>query len=157
MKHKFNWLDILISAVLIAALIGGLVWFFHRKSNEPQPATPKTYEITLQFNQTTTDPLDFYQVGETLYYQGGKKAIGTITNLQLEDLRTESLDEEQGKFIVATHPKTKVIVMTVQAQGVIENHMLKVNGEAIYIGKDFYPQSEKTRSAMTVRSIKEVA
>lgn len=157
MKHKLNWLDILISVVLIAALIGGLLWFFHRKSNEPQPPTPKNYEITLRFNRMTTDPLDFYQVGDTLYYQGGKKAIGTVTDLQIKDLRSETLDEEKGEFVVTTHPKTKSIEMTVQAQGIIENHMLKVNGESMYIGKEFYPQSQKTRSTMTVWSIKEVA
>lgn len=157
MKHKFNWLDILISALLIVALVGGLAWYFVRESKEPQPPTPKNYEITLRFNQMTTDPLDFYQVGETLYYQGGKKAIGTIIDLQIKDYITETLDEAQGKFITTVHPETKSVEVKVRAQGVIENHKLMVNGETIFIGKEFFPQSQITRSTMTVWSIKEVA
>lgn len=157
MKRKFNWLDILISALLIAALVGGLAWYFVRESKEPAPPTPKTYEITLQFTRMTTDPLDFYQVGETLYYQGGKKAIGTITDLKVKDYITETLDEEQGKFITAVHPELKTVEMVVQAQGIVENHMIKFNNEPLFIGKEFYPQSRITRSTMIVRSIKEVA
>ena len=79
-----------------------------------------------------------------------------ITHLKNVEELFETLDQENEKFVVGVRSDAKTIEMKVRAEGIIENDVLKVNGEIIHIGKLFYPQSRKTRSTMTVWSIEEV-
>lgn len=155
-KRRFTWLDGLICAILALAVAGGAIWyFFFREAGSEVLA--KQYDLTLRFTQSTTDPYDFYKVGDTMYYMEGEKTLGTITALKSMDKITEYLQAESGKFIDAVDPDWKTIEMTVRANGTLQGGTFKVNGETLHIGKEFYPQSETTRSAITVWDIKEVA
>ena len=155
-KRRFSWLDGLICAVLALAIAGGALWFFFFREPEAESAG-KQYDLTLRFTQATTDPYDFYKVGDTMYFMTGEKKMGTITALKSMDKITEYLHAESGKFIDAADPHRKTIEMTVRATGTLEGGDFKVNGDSLHIGMEFYPQSETTRSIITVWDIEEVA
>ena len=156
-KRRFTRLDALICAILALVIAGGAVWFFFLQEEEVLPPEGKEYDLTLRFTQSTTDPYDFYEVGETLFFFGGEKKVGTITELRSMDKIIEYLYAEKGKFVDVADPERKTIEMKVRVTGTLENSSFKVNGEQLFIGMEFYPQSEKTRSTITVWDIEEVA
>lgn len=158
-KHRFNWLDGLCILLAVVLLAGGVWYFLANRYLLPEDLEPKQYDITLRFTRTTTDPTDFYAVGDTLYFLGGETELGTITALEPTDFIREEFDDETGKYIVFTDPKEKQITMTVRAEGVVdtEKNLFTVNESAMTVGMTFYPQNRKTRSTMTVLSIEEVA
>ncbi len=155
-KKRFTRLDALICAILALAIAGGAFWFFFLRGSGEEPAG-KQYDLTLRFTQSTNDPYDFYKVGDTMFYMEGEKTLGTITAIKSMDRITEYLHAESGKFVDVVDPQWKTIEMTVRASGTLQGGTFKVNGETLHIGKEFYPQSETTRSAITVWDIEEVA
>lgn len=158
-KRRFNWLDGLCILLALALLAGGVWYFLANRYLLPDDLEPKQYDITLRFTRTTTDPNDFYAVGDTLYFLGGETEIGTVTALEPTPFIREEYDEETGTYVVFNDPKDEQITMTVRAEGVVdtEKNVFTVNESGLSVGMTFYPQSRKTRSTMTVLSIEEVA
>lgn len=153
-NRKFTWLDGLLCAVLALALIVGGVLLFGRK--EQAPASAKTYEMTLRFNRATEQEFDYYKVGDTLYFQNRNGVLGTIADLKLIDKKHEEFDEEKGTFVTVVDPEIRAVEMKVRVQGDVINGDFTVNGQKLHIGQVFYPQSDTTRSIMTVWDIEEV-
>ena len=152
-KRHFTWLDgVCIALVLVLAL--GALWFFTKDSGE---STQKQYEITLRFKQATTDPYDYYKVGDVMYFYTRSQKLGTITALSSHDLVTEEYNPLSGKYAAVTDPQWKEIEMKVLAEGIMASGELTVNGEPISIGLEFYPQSDTTRSVAVIWDIEEVA
>lgn len=154
-NRRFTWLDGLICGIIALAVIVGVVLFFGR-DGEAADAPLKTYEMTLRFTQATEDPYDYYKVGDTMHFQNRTAELGVITALKQMDKRYEEFDEEKGCSVQLIDPKRKEIEMKVEVQGALEQGSFKVNGEAFYIGMVFYPQSDTTRSVMTIWDIEEV-
>lgn len=176
MKRKFNWFDAVVCGIVALAILFGAYWFFLREepiTRQPEPGAAvgengeteqtyvwveaKPYDVTVRFNQATTDPFDFYHVGDTVYFRGGESKLGEVLKLELKDLITESLDVHQGKFVQTVNPDQKSVEMTIRVMASLKNNRLVVGEEPIYIGLEFYPQSKSTRSVMTIWDIKEVA
>ncbi len=154
-KRKFTWLDGLICGVLVVAIAVGAFLLFGRKdSGENQDL--KTYELTMRFTRATTAEYDYYQVGDTLYFQNRTDVLGTITSLEEIDKIHEEYDENNGRYVTVVDPEQKTVVMKVKAQGSLNGGEFSVNGVQMNIGKVFYPQSDTTRSIMTLWDIEEV-
>ena len=158
-KRRFNWLDAFCILLALLVLAGGLWYVLSNCSMLPKELEPKEYEIALRFSRTTTDPYDYYAVGDTMYFTGGEKKLGTITSLEIVDLMHEVYVAETGEYVLYADPQEKQIVMKVRAMGSVnrERNWFLVNEEALSVGMTFYPQSEETRSTMTIISIEEVA
>lgn len=154
-KRRFTWLDGLC-VVLVLAIAAGAVWYFTHR-NSIMPSAAKSYEITMRFTQATTDPYDFYQVGDTMYFQNRTDVLGTITALRAMDREVEDYNEETDQYVVIIDPRWKTIEMKVLVQGTLQGGTFTVAGEKLHIGKTLYPQSDTTRSIMVIWDIKEVA
>lgn len=154
-KRRFTWLDGLICGVVLLAVVAGAVLFFGR-GEEPAAGALKTYEMTLRCTQATDDPYDYYKVGDTMYFQNRTDELGVIKDLKLVDKVQEVFDEEKGCNVELVDQERKLIEMKVEVQGSVENGEFTVKDEVLYIGMVFYPQSDTTRSIMTVWDIEEV-
>ena len=154
-KRKFTWLDGLICGVLVIAIAVGAFLLFGRKDGG-EPQNLKTYELTMRFNRATTVEYDYYKVGDTLYFQNRTDVLGTVTSLEEIDKVHEEYDEDNGRYVTVVDPEQKTVVMKVRVQGSLAGGRFTVGGEQMNIGKVFYPQSDTTRSIMTLWDIKEV-
>ena len=157
-KHRFNWVDGLCIALALLLLAGGAWYLFSYRSMLPSDLPEKEYDITLRFDRGTTDPTDFYAVGDTLYFYGGEKEMGTITAIEPIDFMREEFSPAEGKFVVFKDLKVEQLQMTVRVKGAVDTkkNLFTVNEEALSVGLVFYPQTRKTRSIMTVLAIEEV-
>ena len=153
-KRHFTWLDGLICGVVLLAVVAGAVFLFGRGNESAEQL--KTYEMTLRFTQATDDPYDYYKVGDTMYFQNRSDELGVIKDLKLMDKVYEVFDEGKGYNVDVVDQKRKLIEMKVEVQGSVEKGKFTVKDEVLYIGLVFYPQSDTTRSIMTVWDIEEV-
>ncbi len=153
-KRHFTWLDGLICGVLVIAIAVGAFLLFGRNNGQNQEL--KTYELTLRFTRATTEEYDYYKVGDKMYFQNREAELGTITALEEIDKLQEEYDAKNGRYVTVVDPEYKTVVMKVEAQGLLEGGKFTVNGEKLNIGMIFYPQSDTTRSIVTVWDIEEV-
>ncbi len=154
-KRKFNWLDALC-ILLVLAIIAGAIWYL-KKDDTAAPADTKPYVVTLRFTQATTDPHDFYKVGDKLHFFTRSAELGTITSVESIDWVREEFNETTGEYYTYVDPQHKQIEMKVLTQGSVEGGMFTVNGSTLLIGGTYYPQTDATRSVMVVWDIEEVA
>lgn len=155
-KRRFTWLDGIIIGVLVLAVAAAAVWYF-TKDNSAAAAATQEYEVTLRFERATEDAFDYYKVGDTMYFQERVAALGTITGLNAVENLKEEYDAVHGRYVQYTDPERGAVEMTLRVQAAVINGEFTVNGEVIYIGQTFFPQSDTTRSIMTVWDIEEVA
>ncbi len=154
-KRTFTWLDGVLCAVLALVLIVGGVFLFG-KGDKAAVSSEKTYEMTMRFNRATTEEFDCYKVGDTLYFQNRTGVLGTVTDLKLIDKVQEEYDEENGRFVAVVDPEIRAVEMKVQVQGGVKDGAFTVGGQELHIGQVLYPQSDTTRSIMTIWDIEEV-
>jgi len=154
-KRKFTWLDGVICGVVLLALIVGAVFLFGGKGDPVTPDT-KTYEVTMRFTRATDTEFDYYAVGDTMYFQNRTGKLGTITHLEEIDRVYEKYNKEKGENVLVTDPERKTVVMKVQVEGSLNGGKFTVGDQKLHIGMVFYPQSNTTRSIMTIWDIKEV-
>ncbi len=155
-KKRFTPLDWVLIGVVVAALAAGAFWFFGRKDQAAAENTAP-YLLTLRFEQKTEAEYDHYKVGDILYFQNRTEELGEITALSYKNNLIETFNKETESYIVSIDKTSKYIVVEVRVDGVLGEGKFTVNGKELYIGQVFYPQTETTRSAMTVLDIEEVA
>ena len=154
-KRRFTWLDGIICAVVLIVVAVGAFLLLGPK--EPvQVKELKDYELTLRFTRATTERFDYYNVGDTMYFQNRTGVLGTVTSLEEIDKLQEEYVPEKGCYVTVVHPEDKTVVMKVKVQGSLEGGKFLVGEEQLKIGMVFYPQSDTTRSIMTIWDIEEV-
>lgn len=154
-KRKFNWLDAVIIAVLVLG-IAAAAFFFLKKDRAPMGTPEKTYEVTMRFHRATEDEFDYYRVGDTMYHQNRTGVIGTITDLKPVEFFTEEYDPVTGTYKKVSEGLRGSVEMTLRVQGTVVGGELTVGGDSLLVGQQFFPQSDTTRSIITVWSIREV-
>ncbi len=155
-KRKFTWIDGVLVAILAIVLAIG-AYLLLRELPEELQAVEKPYLVTLQFNQVSEKQYDGYAVGDTLYFQDRLDIMGTIESVKETEKQIERYDPNQGKYVIMTDPSQKAVELTVLVRGQMDKGKLTVMDQHLHIGKLFYPQSDTTRSTMTILDIEEVA
>lgn len=155
-KRKFTWLDAVLLLVLVAVVAVGAYILLREKPAQLQ-AQEQDYRVTLRFNQVSEIPFDGYAVGDRMYFQDRVEIMGTIEALEEVPLQSERYDAERGEYVVITDPERTAVEMTVAVRGQSESGKFKIAERELHIGQTLYPQSDTTRSTMTVLNIEEVA
>lgn len=155
-KRRFTWLDGLIIGVVILAIAAVGIWYFTKDDGAAVAATQE-YEVTMRFERATNDEYDYYKVGDTMYFQERAGVLGTITELRAVENEKEEYDAVNGRYVKITNPQRGAVEMKVRVQGAVIAGEFTVNGETVTIGQTFFPQTDTTRSIMTVWDIEEVA
>ena len=152
-KRRFTFLDGLL-ILLALAVIAAAVWYFTRDAAPEQTAL---YTVTLRIDQATENEADYYQPGDTMYFQNRTAVLGTVKTVEAIEKTYEEYDPVGGRYVEIVDPEWNRLMMTVEVQGGLVDGEFIVNGESLYIGQVFYPQSDTTRSIATVWDIEEVA
>jgi hypothetical protein len=122
---------------------------------EEEESSEENYIITLTSDQSMNDSYNELEVGETLFFFGGKKEMGEIIDLKLVDRTVEV--KSNGKYHLVTDPDEKRIEIQVLVQGKREPTNFMVNTVQLKIGQSFYPQTDKCRIKATVLRIEKEA
>ena len=139
-KHKFTWIDGLVTVIILALLAGTAVKFL---VNDPTSTTVQSvpFQYQIQINDVRSYTVDSLQVGDTLYNNDGKASVGVISRILVANsLSTYTADD--GTILESTNEDRYDVVLTLDAQGVPQDRSYKVgtydirlNQTALYFTK----------------------
>jgi len=156
MKKRFTWLDGVLLAVLAIVIAVG-AYLVLKPAEKEEDAETREYLVTMRFNQVSEIENDGYQVGDKLYFQDRVDTLGKIQSVKTIDRQIERFNVNTGEYVLMTDPDQKTVELQVLVEGVLEDGKFTVEEQELFVGRLFYPQSDTTRSGMTIWSIEEVA
>lgn len=139
-KHRFTWIDGLVLAVVLLLVIGTGVKFFVKDSTAvTQETIPFTYQLKIEgVRQCTVDSL---QVGDTVFDNEGKGAVGVIRTVEATPAISLYYASD-GTVEQVEYESRYDVVLTLDAEGVptegaykVETYTLKLNQSSLYFTK----------------------
>lgn len=139
-KHKFNWVDGLILAVVLLLIAGTAVKFLVMDTTSlKKDQASFQYQLLIRgVRQVTVDAL---QEGDTVYDNEGKGAVGVISGIQVEDAST-NISLPNGTIIEGSIDDRYDVTLTLDAEGEpvdktykIGTYTIKVNQTSTYFTK----------------------
>lgn len=139
-KHKFTWIDGLVIAVVLLLIVGTCVKFFAKDSTSvTQENVQFTYQ--LQIDDVREYTAQALQIGDTVYDNEGKGAVGTITDIVVEPAKTV-YEAPNGEAVEAEMEGRCDITLTLSAEGIptggtykVGTYTLRANKSAVYFTK----------------------
>ncbi len=141
-KKKFNFLDIII--ILVVLLIGCLGYYF---LNRNDVVTQDTQKVTYQVRTTESEPsvYDMIEENTDIYDSVKNYYIGKIVKKESVPSTREVLNEETGMYAIADVHEKVDIILTIEADAVINGkditvggaYVLKVGNAAYVKGKGY--------------------
>ena len=131
-KHKFNWIDGLVIAVIVLLVAGTCLKFFVMDTTSVGRATtPFTYEVKISgVRQYTVDAI---QAGDALFESEGKGQVGVIEEITAEPAVAVASYPDGTTREVSVEDRYDVI-LTVSAEGVLDGGVYKVGTYDIRVG-----------------------
>ena len=146
-----NVIDLtIIVVIVVAALAAGA--YFSVSDNGNGAGQKITYEIEMQ-RQTKTFA-DSVEIGDTVSDSEKNIVIGTIINKNVTPATQVNPDLEQGKYVKSTVPDAYNVVITVEADAIVSDKNILVNGLEIKTGIEFYAKGKGFVSNSFILGIK---
>lgn len=116
-KHKFNWIDGLVLAVVVLLIAGTCVKFLVKESTSKQIETTEfSFALTIQgVRQITVDAL---REGDLVYDQYSKTEMGTITGIIVTPAQT-TISHSDGTLAQGTIDDRYDITLIITTEGTI--------------------------------------
>ena len=139
-KHKFNWVDGLILAVVVLLIAGTAVKFLV-KDNTSVKKEQADFQYQILIHGVRDITVNALQVGDTVYDNEGKGAVGVINNIEVTDAPC-IISRSDGTLVEGTMEDRYDVVLTLDAQGEptdqsykIGTYKIKVNQYSTYFTK----------------------
>ena len=134
-KHQFTWIDGLVIAVVIL-LIAGTCFRFLSPDTASAVANDSTeFQYQLKISNIRSFTVDAIQIGDTVYNTAGKGSVGVITDIAVTDAVT-TYSEDDGTIIQTTNLDHYDLVLTITANGRIENGLHKIGTYTLLINQN---------------------
>jgi hypothetical protein len=132
-KHKFNWIDGLVLAVVVLLIAGTCFKFLgNNYTSKRQEQVDFTFDLRIDgVRQFTVDAI---QPGDTIYDSSAKVALGTITAVSASPAET-TVSYPDGTLRKATLEDRYDVIVTVESQGVRNDGVLQVSTCDIQINR----------------------
>lgn len=132
-KHKFTWIDALVIVVVVVLVAGTFLKFFVKDTTSVTLETvPFTYQIKIDsVRQCTVDTL---QVGDTVYNNDGKGAVGTISAIEILP-STTLFNAPDGTIQRVEKEDRYSVILTLSADGVPTGSTYKVGTYTIQVNE----------------------
>lgn len=139
-KHKFTWIDGLVLVVVLLLIAGTAVKFLAKDTTSVQKEQVDfQYQILIHGVRDIT--VDALQVGDTVYDNEGKGAVGVISNISVTDA-PYTITRSDGTMVQGTMEDRYDVVLTLDAQGEpadqtykIGTYKIKINQSSTYFTK----------------------
>ncbi len=139
-KHKFNWVDGLVIVVVLLLIAGTAVKFLVKDTTNINKAQEQ-FQYQLLIHGVRDITVDALQVGDTVYDNEGKGAVGVISNIEVSDA-PYVVSRPDGTMVQGTMEDRYDVVLTLDAQGEptdqtykIGTYNIKVNQVSTYFTK----------------------
>ena len=139
-KKKFNMLDIFIVLFLLVAMIIG-----YKYLKKTDTVSPNYVKVTYQFRSNEQDPEISQMIKEdTLVFDSVKNyKIGKIVKKEVVQSTRELPNEETGEFVSAPVENKEDVILTIEADAVIQGKDIIVDGQYdIKVGNAAYLQGK---------------
>jgi hypothetical protein len=154
-QHKFNWVDVLVTLVVVVLLAGTALKFLVLDKTALESDTQTfTYELKIYGIRQYT--LDALQVGDTVYDNAGKGSVGIITDIQAQQAQSTA-SYPDGTVIKAPVEDRYDVVLTLEAQGTQTDGCIQVGTYDIKANQDNLYFTKYSIWSAKVLSISEVA
>lgn len=139
-KHKFTWIDALVILVAVVLVAGTFLKFFVKDTTSvTQDTVTFTYQLKIEgIRQCSIDTL---QVGDTVYNNDGKGAVGVISAIEVQP-NTTLFNAPDGTIQQVEKEGRFNVILTLSAEGVptgrtykVGTYTLQVNQSALYFTK----------------------
>lgn len=139
-KHRFTWIDGLVIAVILLLVAGTAVKFLVKDHTAVDRETVRfSYQLKIEgVRQYTVDAL---QVGDVVYDNEGKGAVGVIQDIQVSPA-VMTFTDSTGEIREATGQARFDVVLTLAAEGTVAGktykvgtYTMKVNRNSVYFTK----------------------
>jgi hypothetical protein len=128
-----NVIDFTSAALVILAVIAALSYFSLRDNGNGETGKV-VYEI--EFSKQTKTFVDSIEMGDTVAAAEQGVTLGTVISKKVSPSVTVNPDLVQGKYVKSQVPDAYDAVITVEAQGLISEKDITINGFKIITGKE---------------------
>ncbi len=133
-RVRFTIIDLLIILVVIAAIIFGAVKIFpglFSKGGEQS-----TVEFTVMVTGKDEGFSQMIHTGDVVSLSYEEKDSGVVTNVRTEPATTMTYDSIDGQYNIANVEGQEDIYITVQADAVVSDLVVKTGETAVKVGKE---------------------
>ena len=133
-KAKFNIIDILLIAVILAA--GAAAVFLLRNSGSPtvQPNTEREIQYTVLLTNVKSRFRNNIQIGDSVTDTVKLMPIGEVTDIKAVQSTVQLEDYGEGRVVNAAIPDTYDITVTVTAKATLTGGYYMIGGYQINVG-----------------------
>lgn len=132
-KHKFNWVDGLILAVVLLLIAGTAVKFLVRDTTSvKKEQVDFQYQLLIHGVRDVT--VDSLQVGDTVFDNEGKGAVGVISDIAVSEAPT-IISRADGTMVQGVMEDRYDVVLTLDAQGEPANRTYKIGTYEIKVNQ----------------------
>ncbi len=123
-KHKFNWVDGLVIVVIVLLIAGTCVKFLVLdRDTGAEKGVTFTYDLRIAGLRDVT--VNALQVGDTVYDNTGKGAVGVITDIAVSDAVT-NINYPDGTVRQGTIEDRYDVVLTLSVSGTVSGDSYEV-------------------------------
>ncbi len=139
-KHKPTWVDGLVLAVVLLLIAGTAVKFLYLDGTRLREETT-SFQYQLLIHGVRSVTVDALAVGDTVYDNEGKGAVGVISDIRVEDALS-SITLPDGTIVEGPMEDRYDVTLTLDAEGQrdgrtykIGTYTIKVNQSSTYFTK----------------------
>lgn len=132
--YRFNWFDILVAVIVIAAIVFG-AWFFSQRGGVAG-ITSETAKVTykIEFQRVIADVKDAPRAGDEVRDAIKRYRLGKVVHVESSEQIELVEDTISGKVIESVSPGLYTVILTIEADAVINDGRVTVDGETIAVG-----------------------
>lgn len=150
---KISIVDMLIVLIVLMAAAG--VYYKASKSGlGPIQLKQDKLEITILTNsEARQSVVDCLNVGDAIYDWEKSNLIGRLVDKQVQPLRVHAVDA-QGNWKYSEKPGLLSVLMTIEADGVVSDDSIRIDGKAYLAGHTLIVKSKATKFQGQIQSIR---
>lgn len=130
MKKKFNWIDVVILLIIVAAL-GFIIKFFSDRSND-YAVNKETVQVTVRIDEVRQETVNVINVGDIFKDQDTNQVFGKIIDKKVTDAY-RTVETGDGKIVKSVVPNKYSIYITLEGDAIVTDDYIKLGGRDVRI------------------------
>lgn len=140
-KIKFNFIDVLIIIIVVAALFLGYKLIIGKTTNSVQSKT-KTITFTAEGKCTSKEACESIIIGSEAFNSATGEYLGIVKKAEYENEKKVEYNPVKDAFEKHDIEDKYTIYVTVESEAVETDKDFLVNGQSIKVGKQLYFKSK---------------
>lgn len=158
MKRKWNWIDTVITCIIVLIIGAVCYFFFGKNATKVLTQTDGELLITVDTPKDKVGTYDSLKSGQELYFADNEDSAGVIEKVEIIPYRTAVFNESTKQYAVNYNDKYPICRVTIKVDGYIND-----KGEAVAAGRpaafdtEWNLETKEFRFSGTINGIEEVS